>query len=79
MGEDVDTAEQKDDISAEPAAGYVPLHLTLKGFKGIRSGLGRDVLALDLDAICGDATLVAFSGANGRGKSTIIDNLHPLC
>ena len=73
----MDIAQQKDDISAEPAAGYVPLHLTLKGFKGIRSGLGRDVLALDLEAICGDATLVAFSGANGRGKSTIIDNLHP--
>lgn len=74
----MDIAEQKES-SAEPSAGYVPLHLTLKGFKGIRSGMGRDVLTLDLEAICADATLVAFSGANGRGKSTIIDNLHPLC
>lgn len=72
----MDIAEQKES-SAELSAGYVPLHLTLKGFKGIRSGLGRDVLALDLEAICADATLVAFSGANGRGKSTIVDNLHP--
>ena len=70
---------EQESFSAEPSAGYVPLHLMLKGFKGIRSGMGRDVLTLDLEAICGDATLVAFSGANGRGKSTIIDNLHPLC
>lgn len=68
---------EQESFSAEPSAGYVPLHLMLKGFKGIRSGMGRDVLTLDLEAICGDATLVAFSGANGRGKSTIIDNLHP--
>jgi len=58
-------------------SGYVPLHLALTGFKGIRSGLGRDTLNLDLVALCADATLVALSGANGRGKSTIIDNLHP--
>lgn len=57
--------------------GYVPLHITLTGFKGIRSGLGRDSLVLDLEAMCTDATLVALSGTNGRGKSTIIDNLHP--
>lgn len=72
----MDIAEQKE-LSDELQAGYVPLHLTLKGFKGIRSGLGRDALTLDLEAICADATLVALSGANGRGKSTIIDNLHP--
>jgi exonuclease SbcC len=23
--------------------------------------------------------LVAIAGANGRGKSTVMDNLHPLC
>jgi exonuclease SbcC len=57
--------------------GYVPLHITLTGFKGIRSGLGRDSLVLDLEALCTGATLVALSGTNGRGKSTIIDNLHP--
>jgi exonuclease SbcC len=74
----MDIEEQKGS-PAEPSAGYVPLQLTLRGFKGIRSGLGRDVLALDLETICADATLVAFSGANGRGKSTIVDNLHPLC
>ena len=58
-------------------AGYLPLQLTLKGFKGIRSGLGREVLNLDFEALCREEKLIALSGANGRGKSTIIDNLHP--
>jgi exonuclease SbcC len=56
-----------------------PLSLTLKGFRGIRDGLGMDVLTLDLERLAGDAELVALAGANGRGKSTILDNLHPLC
>ena len=57
--------------------GYVPLHITLTGFTGIRSGLGLRTLSLDLEAVAGDATLVAIAGANGRGKSTLMDNLHP--
>lgn len=60
-------------------SGYRPLRLTLKGFRGIRSGLGRDELDLDLDALMGEAQLVAITGANGRGKTTVMDNLHPLC
>ena len=59
--------------------GYQPLTRTLTGFKGIRSGLGRDTLTLDLEALVGDAQLVAISGSNGRGKTTVMDNLHPLC
>ena len=55
-----------------------PLSLTLKGFRGIRDGLGLDVLTLDLERLAGDAELVALSGANGRGKSTILDNLQPF-
>ncbi|PKO28683.1 MAG: DNA repair protein [Betaproteobacteria bacterium HGW-Betaproteobacteria-5] len=54
-----------------------PLSLTLKGFRGIRDGLGRAVLTLDLVRLAGDAQLVALAGANGRGKTTILDNLHP--
>ena len=61
------------------SGGYRPLRLTLTGFKGVRSGLGRDSLTLDLQALAGDAQLVAIAGANGRGKSTVMDNLHPLC
>lgn len=54
-----------------------PRRLILKGFRGIRDGLGLDVLDLELDRLVGDARLVAIAGANGRGKSTVMDNLHP--
>lgn len=62
---------------AVETAGYRPLSLTLTGFKGIRSGLGRDTITLDLEALAGDAHLVAIAGCNGRGKTTVMDNLHP--
>lgn len=55
-----------------------PLSLTLRGFRGIRDGLGLDVLTLDLERLAGDAELVALAGANGRGKSTLLDNLQPF-
>ncbi|MEO3714103.1 DNA repair protein [Roseateles flavus] len=55
-----------------------PLSLRLSGFRGIRDGLGLDVLTLDLERLAGDAQLVALAGANGRGKSTVLDNLHPF-
>lgn len=56
-----------------------PLSLTLNGFRGIRDGLGRDALTLNLERLAGGAKLVAIAGANGRGKTTVMDNLHPLC
>ncbi|MDR1661423.1 MAG: DNA repair protein [Azoarcus sp.] len=55
----------------------IPLCLTLKGFRGIRDGLGRDELTLDIKRLAGDAELVAIAGSNGRGKTTVLDNLHP--
>jgi len=55
-----------------------PLSLTLKGFRGIRDGLGRDVIELDLEQLAGDAKLVAMVGSNGRGKTTIMDNMTPF-
>jgi exonuclease SbcC len=54
-----------------------PLSLRLKGFRGIRDGLGLDEVTLDLQALPADAQLVALAGANGKGKSTLMDNLHP--
>jgi ATPase subunit of ABC transporter with duplicated ATPase domains len=75
-------AEMEDTANGEqgsPARGYRPIALTLTGFRGIKSGLGRDTLRLDVAALAGDATLVAIAGANGRGKTTVMDNLHPLC
>lgn len=54
-----------------------PLRLTLKGFTGIRDGLGRDELTLDFESLGAGAQLVALVGPNGSGKTTIIDNAHP--
>ena len=54
-----------------------PLSLTLKGFRGIRAGLGRDVLTLDFEQLADGAELVAIAGANGRGKTTVMENMHP--
>jgi exonuclease SbcC len=54
-----------------------PLSLTLKGFRGIRDGLGRDVLTIDFEHLADGAALVAIAGANGRGKTTVMDNMHP--
>ena len=51
-----------------------PLHLTLKGFKGIKAGLGRDEVHIDLSI---PGQLVAIAGPNGAGKTTVLDNLHP--
>jgi DNA repair protein SbcC/Rad50 len=51
--------------------------LMLKGFRGIRDGMGRDVLELDFERLAPGAALVAIAGANGRGKTTAMDNLHP--
>jgi DNA repair protein SbcC/Rad50 len=52
-----------------------PISLTLKGFRGIRDGLGRESIELDFAQLAGDAELVAIVGSNGRGKTTIIDDM----
>lgn len=51
------------------------LKLYLKGFTGIKKGMGIDEIELDLSNISG---LVALSGDNGMGKTSIMDNLHPF-
>jgi exonuclease SbcC len=54
-----------------------PLTLTLKGFRGIRDGLGLSELTLDVERLAGDAQLIAIAGPNGSGKTTVMDNLTP--
>jgi len=51
-----------------------PLYLKLKGFKGVRSGSGKDELEIDFSGRTG---LVGVAGPNGSGKTTVLDNLHP--
>ncbi|CAG9254897.1 Nuclease SbcCD subunit C [Paraburkholderia unamae] len=52
-----------------------PLILTLEGFIGVRDGMKRDAIALDLESL--PPGLIALTGPNGAGKSTLMDNLHP--
>ncbi|MQA40654.1 SMC family protein [Rugamonas aquatica] len=55
----------------------IPYLLTLEGFTGIRDGLGREAITLDFESLCAGAQLIALAGPNGRGKSTILDNMTP--
>jgi exonuclease SbcC len=52
-----------------------PLTLTLTGFIGVRDGMKRDSVTLNLESLPNG--LIALTGPNGAGKSTIMDNLHP--
>ncbi|WP_176060252.1 SMC family ATPase [Paraburkholderia sp. BCC1876] len=52
-----------------------PLILTLEGFYGVRDGMKRESVTLDLESL--PTGLIALTGANGAGKSTLMDNLHP--
>jgi exonuclease SbcC len=54
-----------------------PLSLTLTGFKGIRDGLGRETITIDFAGLTQGVALIAITGRNGRGKSTILDNMTP--
>lgn len=52
--------------------------ILLEGYRGILSGMCKDALELDFDALLPhEAQLVAVVGPNGSGKTTLIDNLHP--
>lgn len=55
-----------------------PLHLKLTGFRGIRDGLRRSEFTLDLASLDPSAKVVALFGPNGRGKTTVLDNLQPF-
>ncbi|AOZ04202.1 nuclease SbcCD subunit C (plasmid) [Cupriavidus sp. USMAHM13] len=52
-----------------------PLKLTLTGFIGVRDGMRRESVTLDLASL--PAGLIALTGPNGAGKTTLMDNLHP--
>ncbi|MFA5322557.1 MAG: SMC family ATPase [Smithella sp.] len=50
-------------------------NLRLKGYIGIKRGLGLDEINIDFRNYAG---LVGFAGQNGLGKSTVLENLHPF-
>ncbi|MCC7705576.1 DNA repair protein [Janthinobacterium sp. GW460P] len=54
-----------------------PLSLILTGFIGIRDGMNKETLTLDFERLTAGARLVAIVGPNGRGKTTILDNMTP--
>ena len=51
-----------------------PISLTLRGFIGIKKGMGLDEVTIDFSAMSG---LIAFDGQNGSGKTTALDNTTP--
>jgi len=51
------------------------IDLKLKGFIGLKKGMGLDEISLPLGDLSG---LVAFDGPNGRGKTTILENMQPF-
>ena len=54
----------------------VPNALLLRKFRGIRDGMGLDELSLDFSVLPNGT--VVFVGENGKGKTTILDNMHPF-
>lgn len=48
--------------------------LKARGFWGFKRGLGVDEITVDLSSLSG---LVAITGDNGRGKTTLLELLHP--
>jgi exonuclease SbcC len=51
-----------------------PDYLLLRGFEGILSGMGLSEIKIDFSAV--PDGIVVFDGPNGRGKTTIVDNMH---
>ncbi len=49
-------------------------NLKLRGFVGVKKGLGLDEIELDLSGLSG---LIALSGQNGAGKTSILESLQP--
>ena len=51
-----------------------PDYLLLRGFEGILSGMGLSEIEIDFSTV--PDGIVVFDGPNGRGKTTIVDNMH---
>ncbi|OPY70730.1 MAG: Chromosome partition protein Smc [Syntrophorhabdaceae bacterium PtaU1.Bin034] len=49
-------------------------YLLLRGFEGILSGMGLSEIEIDFSDLPNG--IIVFDGPNGRGKTTIVDNMH---
>jgi exonuclease SbcC len=49
--------------------------IRLRGSIGIKKGIHKDEISLNFDSY--DDGLIAITGANGKGKTTLIENCHP--
>ena len=70
---ELDAEISKDGAKARGAWELVRIHL--RGSTGIKKGIGKDEIGIDFDGY--DSGLIALTGDNGRGKTTLIENCHP--
>lgn len=70
---ELDTEISKGNAKAQGA--WELVSLKLRGSIGIYKGIGKDEIAIDFDSY--DSGLIALTGENGKGKTTLIENCHP--
>ena len=70
---ELDTEITKDSAKAHGA--WELVSLKLRGSTGIKKGIGKDEISIDFDSY--DSGLIALTGENGKGKTTLIENCHP--
>ena len=70
---ELDTEISKGNAKAQGA--WELVSLKLRGSIGIYKGIGKDEIAIDFDSY--DTGLIALTGENGKGKTTLIENCHP--
>ena len=71
-------AELDNEISTESAktkGSWELVSLNLRGAIGIYKGLKKDEVSINFDSF--DSGLIALTGDNGKGKTTLIENCHP--
>lgn len=70
---ELDAEISKDSAKAHGA--WELVSLKLRGSTGIKKGIGKDEISIDFDSY--DSGLIALTGENGKGKTTLIENCHP--
>lgn len=61
--------------SAKAKGSWELVSLKLRGSIGIYKGLKKDEVSINFDSF--DSGLIALTGDNGKGKTTLIENCHP--